>query len=1017
MVDIRFDERANGYARGEGASVLLLKHIDDAIRDGDTIRAVIRGSGLNQDGKTPGITLPSPQSQAALIRSTYKNAGLVLTETAYFEAHGTGTPAGDPIEMEAISTTFGLIDRDPDRPLYVGTVKPNIGHLEGCAGLAAVLKTVLTLESGIIPPNLNFEIPNPKLRLKEWGVEVPTKCTPWPQDGLRRASVNCFGYGGTNAHIILDDAWHYLQLRGITGQTNTVITTTGSSLSSSTASLDMTSSTTTTASSVNTLNDSGLFKSTTPQQRMFVFSAPDQGAAERLMQEYSSFLKDEASENETIDEEILGDLAYTLGSHRSSFQWRSAVVATSVKDVVSKLESKVVKPSRAAEPPKMVWVFTGQGAQWFAMGRELFVYDIFRDNILDADQYLLSIGADFSVYQELMSSKETSRVDNARFSQPLCTALQIALVDLMHHWGLSPAAVAGHSSGEIAAAYAFGALSAHDCLKMAFQRGHFTEALKLAAPNINGSMMSVGLSEEAVLPYLKSIEPSEVLVVACVNSPSNITLSGDITALDRVEALLKSEDVFTRRLKVDNAYHSPHMSHTAGAYLTSLQGITVLEPKGNVRMYSSMTGSEVSATELGPAYWVANMVSKVKFTKALDHVFPSATQDNQASRIDTVIEIGPHSALQGPLKQILAASGKLEITTYIPLLVRGQDAVTTSLQAAAKLWSRGSNLNLLHLNALPTKPPVLRFLPNLPSYPWNHANRYWFSSSQENTRLFAKTPRLDWLGARISDFNPLAPCWKNRLRVSELPWLQHHCISGNIIFPGAGMMCCALEAVRQMADPSRVVDTFEFRDVTMGRALLVPDSDRGVEIFTSLKPRKTGMRSREAPWYEYTFYSLQEDSGHNEHSSGLVKIEYKPSGDLIEGDTETIAEVEGHKQEYKAAIQECTVSMKREEIYARLFTHGMQFSKSLNFEILVHILTIHKASTFQGISNIKIGDGKAVLDVEIPDTKAVMPGNFEFDHLLHPATLDACIHAFLAATTHKKNESNNAAIVSEERSS
>jgi acyl transferase domain-containing protein len=923
---IRFDERANGYARGEGASVLVLKHIEDAIRDGDTIRAVIRGSGVNQDGKTPGITLPSAQAQAALIRSTYQAAGLDFSETAYFEAHGTGTPAGDPLEIEAIRSTFGMINKDSDLPLYVGTVKPNIGHLEGCAGLAGILKTVLSLEAGVIPPNLNFEIPNPKLHLNESGLKIPTELTPWPHDGLRRASVNSFGYGGTNGHVILDDALHYLHLRGICGHTNTV--TTNSTLPSSSASINMTASTPTTTSSTSNLDDIHLVKAPPPQQRMFIFSAPDQGAVERLMQAYSSFLTDAFEFG--LSDETLGDLVYTLGNHRSIFQWRSAVIASSKKELLSQLASKAAKPNKAANPPKMVWIFTGQGAQWFAMGRELLVYDVYNYAILDADKYLTSIGADFSLYQELMASKEESRINNARISQPLCTALQIALVNLMRHWGLSPATVVGHSSGEIGAAYAMGALSAQDCLKVAFQRGRFSESIKSVAPHIRGSMMSVGLSEEEVIPYLESLEPSEIAIVACVNSPSNITLSGDTPTLEKLEGLLKEADVFARKLNVDIAYHSPHMKYVAEAYLDSIQVITVLEPLEGVIMYSSVTGLEILAPDLDPPYWVANMTSPVQFVKALNNVVFADRQYSrgfQSQPIDTVVEIGPHSALQGPLKQILISKGKYEGTRYLSMLHRGLDAALTSLETAAHLWSRGSNLNLLHLNSLGAKPAARKILPNLPLYPWNHLNRYWHSSAQENRRLFAKAPRLDWLGAPIEDFNPLAPCWKNRLRVSELPWLPHHSISNNIIFPGAGMICCALEAARQMADPSRVVETFELRDITIGRALLVPDSDRGVEILTCLKPRKTGMKQRDAPWFEYIFYSFQEDGNHIEHSSGLVKVEYKPHS-VKEGDTENVAEYEDYKQDYQTALKECTVTISKEEFYTDCNARGIQFGMS-----------------------------------------------------------------------------------------
>jgi acyl transferase domain-containing protein len=921
---------------------MVLKHIDDAIRDGDTVRAIIRGSGVNQDGKTPGITLPSSEAQASLIRSTYQAAGLDFSQTRYFEAHGTGTAAGDPLEMMAIASTFGQESNDPTRPLYVGTVKPNIGHLEGCAGMAGIVKTVLSLEAGIIPPNLNFKVPNPKLKLKEWNIQIPTECTLWPQDGLRRASVNSFGYGGTNAHVILDDAWHYLKLRNLSGHTSTVSTIPSlptdvdsehSCPPSNSASSSNEPIISRSASSIEGNPSRSTWASSTsvdqhgprPQYRIYLFSAPDQGAVKRSMLEYSSFLNRQVFESEFDNDVLMRDLAHTLGQRRSKFQWRSVVVSSSTKDLATVLTS--AHPSRPAETPRVVWIFTGQGAQWFAMGRELLSYDVFKTSILDSDKYLTIIGADWSVYDELGASERSSRINDARFSQPLCAVLQIALIDLMRHWGLSPAAVVGHSSGEIAAAYALGALSAHDSLKIAFHRGRLAESVALVAPHLSGSMLNVGLSEQDVRPYLTLLGPEDVVVIGCVNSPTNVTLSGDTTALEKIEDALKQTEVFVRKLQVDNAYHSPHMKVISDTYLDSIRDISPVQSTGDTVMYSSVTGREISSLDLGPSYWVENMTSPVQFVKALENLSGSSTKPTLNRRLQNIIvEVGPHRALQGPIKQFLKKQKDLEGTHYCSVLHRGEDAVKTSLEAMAVLLSKGLSLDLPRLNSFWKESTTPKVLTKLPCYPWYHRKRYWHQSSQERSHLFPTAPRLDWLGAPMEDFNPLEPRWKNTLRISELPWLEDHKMDTNIIYPGAGMLCCALEAARQVADPTRIVENFELRDITIGKALLIPEGDRGVEIFTHLKPRKTGMLAKDAPWFEYTFYSLKEDGGHIEHSSGLITIEYKNDDETVRYQNYT-SEAQILKEEYERFLNECTVEMSSEAIYTELAARGMNFGE------------------------------------------------------------------------------------------
>lgn len=380
---------------------------------------------------------PSSEAQATLIHQTYRAAGLNFADTQYFEAHGTGTPVGDPIELEALAATFGNAKRSGEQPLYVGSVKTNIGHLEGCAGLAGLLKTILSLENGVIIPSLNYENPNPKLRLDDWHIKVATKLTPWPTDGLRRASVNSFGYGGSNAHCIVDDAYHYLKLRGLNGTTATthsspsIVNGNGNGSGSGRSS-----------------SSPGAIQGTNARPRLFVFSSPQQAALQRLANSYANYLHEPFSGSPKGADSFLKSLAFTLSDRRSIFQWRTACVAASAADLAAALRQSM-KTNRTNQSPEIAYVFTGQGAQWQGMGRELFQYEVFAQTVADADNYLASLGADWSVLGELNASTEESNVNLAKFSQPLCTILQIALVDLLRHWGVQPAAVVGHSSGEI----------------------------------------------------------------------------------------------------------------------------------------------------------------------------------------------------------------------------------------------------------------------------------------------------------------------------------------------------------------------------------------------------------------------------------------------------------------------------------------------------------------------------------------------------------------------------------------
>lgn len=375
-----FDSRANGYSRGEGFGVVIIKPLAKAIEDGDTIRAVIRATASNQDGRTSGITQPSDVAQEQLIRRAYLDGGLDMKRTRYFEAHGTGTPLGDPIEAKAIYSAFKNA-RPPGEPLYIGAVKSNIGHLEGASGLAGLIKSILVLENGIIPPNIWFERVNPKIPVGEWGIDFPLQNTAWPTTGLRRASVNSFGFGGSNAHAVLDDAYHYLQARGLKGRH---VTQTESSVRPT---IDAHQHIT--SARVNGVKHE-LSKKTNPAclPKVLVWSASDENGLQRLASVYEAHL----SKITTVHEGYLDDLAYTLSEKRSRLIWKSYAIASSLEKAKFSLKQGLPGPSRSLKEPQLCFIFTGQGAQWFGMGRELLRYPIFQESLENAGIYFQTLG-------------------------------------------------------------------------------------------------------------------------------------------------------------------------------------------------------------------------------------------------------------------------------------------------------------------------------------------------------------------------------------------------------------------------------------------------------------------------------------------------------------------------------------------------------------------------------------------------------------------------------------------------
>lgn len=404
-----FDHRASGYSRGEGVATVLIKRLSTALRDGDTIRAVVRATGLNQDGRTPGITLPSAAAQEQMIREVYRRGGLDLAETAYIEAHATGTAAGDPIEARAIANSFSTADRES--PLIVGAVKSAIGHTEGASGLAGIIKSVMVLESGMIPPNTNFEKANPKIPIDKWRLQLPLQPTLWPSPGLRQVSINSFGFSGTNGHVVLQDARHYLQQNKLVGLHKTLpypgvleINGIHANGNATNGNGHANGQTTNGEDAANGASNGHAHENgdSTADRTPFIFalSSFDEQGVQRNAKSLASYVDGLLSKSPSNTQSYLQDLAYTLAAKRTAFQWRSYCLADSLGDLAKALatDSSSTKPLRTRGAPNIGFVFTGQGAQWYAMGRELLAFPTFKESLASASRYMQELGSPWSLY-------------------------------------------------------------------------------------------------------------------------------------------------------------------------------------------------------------------------------------------------------------------------------------------------------------------------------------------------------------------------------------------------------------------------------------------------------------------------------------------------------------------------------------------------------------------------------------------------------------------------------------------
>lgn len=708
--------------------------------------------------------------------------------------------------------------------------------------------------------------------------------------------------------------------------------------------------------------------------QLILVSSHERDGIARIASGHAPYIAEHAS-----DPNLLPNYAYT-NSRRSALEFKAFVVARSATD----LEQQLATPERLNlqrflsshdAAPTLAMVFCGQGAQWYAMGRELMDFEPFSSSLVGACEYLSEISAgDFDLLLELMHDLPSlSRINEPRISQPATTAIQIALVDLLKASGILPSAVVGHSSGEIAAAYAAGFLTKEDACLIAFRRGEHAHSIQYLHPKVDGLMMAVGLSAMTVQEYIRRVPPGTV-VVACENSPVSVTLSGDREQILFLAQEMDEDAVTHRLLVVTTAYHSHHMGLIAQSYQQSLDRVRPVSTAQGPRMFSSVTGEEIFASQMGSEYWTKNLTSPVLFNQAFSNLY-------QAAKPNLVLEVSPVVTLARPIREIITTLALGKTTTelpYIALLKRNEDASVTALAALGELWARGCPADFSWVWR--SKDGLLpQLLVDLPPYPFNHSKSYWFESHLGAALRHREHGREDLIGAPLVESTPQISRWRGYLRLDENPWLNDHKVQKVIVYPAAGLITMALEAARQCSNSSLRVDAYEIANFIIFKPVIIPASQHGIEHMINTQALKIPSpdTTNGIAVYSFSIETKTEHGPWQENAKGLFHISY---GGKLEDDapTESIR-CQDYRDTYWRLRSDCTQEISARSLYERLDGIGMNYGP-----------------TFQNVVSLARGQQSCTSIVRIPDTKSKMPAQFEYNHLIHPATLDAMFQTVFA---------------------
>ncbi|BBY38314.1 mycocerosic acid synthase [Mycobacterium mantenii] len=742
-----FDDSADGYARGEGGAVVVIKPLQRALADGDEIYAQILGTAVSQDGRTDGITVPSAEAQEAAITTALRRAGVRPGEVGYVEAHGTGTPVGDPIEVRALANVLAA-ERPASDPLLIGSVKTNIGHLEAGAGVAGLIKAALVLKHGYIPANLHLKNP---IALGSSGLAVAGTSRPFPGDGRRVAGVNSFGFGGTNAHVVLAEPPAAVRA-----------------------------------------------ETSNHAQRPPLAVLPISARTEEALVATAGRLAEHLRAHPDL---ALHDLGYTLSRRRSHLKYRGALVADSIADALDQLEAFAEgrrSPAGRTPPtsPKLAFVCTGMGPQWWKMCRGLLdVYPAFTDSILRSDRELARY-ADWSLIDELRADEPGSRMAETDIAQPANFAIQIAIAEQLKQFGVNPDAVIGHSAGEVAAHYLAGVLTFEQAIRVIYHRSRLQQRTRGL-----GRMLAVGLSAEALTQWIDGATFDHVggrVSIAAVNSPSAVTVAGDSDVLEEIARQLDERNVFNKFLAVEVPYHTHYMDAVRDDLHSALDGLS--SKAATIPLYSTVTGERLEGYAAGAAYWWQNTRATVLFEPAVTRMLDEGYTH--------FVELGPHPVLAPSIAEIAAAQNKDIVV--LASQRRNEDDSRTLMNCVAALHCHGHPVGWDALYPSQAARPV-----KLPSYPWQF-RRYW-NETQEAAEDLHYNPVHPLLGQAVSAVHPT---WELELSTATVPFIADHQVQGSVLLPGAAYIEMALAAGEEAYGSA----DHRVENLTLHRALILDDT-------------------------------------------------------------------------------------------------------------------------------------------------------------------------------------------------
>ncbi len=797
-----FDAGANGFVRGEGAGMVLLKPLSAAVADGDKIYAVIRATSANQDGHTNGIMLPGEEAQARLVREACRDAGIDPSAVGYVEAHGTGTAVGDPIEAHALSEAL-CADRSPDAPLLIGSVKTNLGHLETAAGIAGLMKAALVVQRGEVPPNLHFEKPSPHIDFTERKLRVPVRPEPYPQKngGPRLAAVNSFGFGGANAHAIVAEP----PPRAVAPDPQVE----------------------------------------TDRAWPVVFSARSEESLRAGAARLAAWLDAKHAANGTSS--LLADLVYTLGVRRNQHAYRLTAAAADAPSLATELrafaetgEGTALQTSFTPHPekrPRLGFVMSGQGPQWWGMGRTLMRTEPVFRRAMEECAAAIDRHANFRLLEELAKDENTTRLGETEVGQPAIFAMQVALAALWASWGVRPDLMTGHSVGEIAAAHVAGILTLEQAAEIITYRAQVMQG----CARETGGMLAVGLSEAEARELLAGHDPT--LSIAAFNGPSSLTIAGLRTSLEKVAAELESRGVFNRFVRVAHPFHHAMMQPAADALEKRLAGLQPSE--GHIPFFSTVTGAACAGADCTASYWARGIRQPVQFVSAI-----GAMADEG---VDVWLEISAHPALAISIQECLAATGR-----KAPVIssLRREREQESAMEAVNALHRAGVTIDFAGIS------PSRRLL-TLPAYAWNKAR--WWSESAEAEQGRLGTGGRGLLDARLPRSLPV---WSARFDERHMTFLRDHMVDKHVVFPAAGFIDMALEAGREIFHGQ----PFALEDFEIRKPLIFPENPEDVVVELTYDPDDRGftIQSRFEPsttWSVHVVGSMRGERVESEFGS------------------------------------------------------------------------------------------------------------------------------------------------------